>query len=80
MSPTPRARFRRSALVSAIALASLPAAVLAQQAEPTLLDAIQVSAERDEPASESTGSYSAGTTSTALKLNLGHRETPSRCQ
>ncbi len=76
MSPTPRARFRRSALVSAIALASLPAAVLAQQAEPTLLDAIQVSAERDEPASESTGSYSAGTTSTALKLNLGHRETP----
>lgn len=75
--PTSQAtRFRRKLLVSAIVGAALPAASLAQEQQPTVLDAIQVSADRDEPSSESTGSYTTKSTSTALKLDLSHRETP----
>ncbi|WP_166268767.1 TonB-dependent siderophore receptor [Marinobacter caseinilyticus] len=76
MPQPPIVHTHRKPLVYALVWASLPAATLAQEAQPTVLDAIQVSAERGEPASESTSSYTAASSRTALKLALSHRETP----
>lgn len=76
MPQSPTTGFRRKALASAILWASLPGFSVAQEQETTTLDAIQVSADRGAESSESTGSYKAGTTSTAMKMDLSHRETP----
>lgn len=76
MSRIPQPAFRRKALFSAIVCATLPAVVAAQDSEPTALEAISVTAERSQASSESTGSYTSGATTTSLKMELGHRETP----
>lgn len=76
MPQSPTTGFRRKALASAILWASLPGFAVAQEQETTTLDAIQVSADRGVESSESTGSYKAGTTRTAMKIDLSHRETP----
>ncbi|MEQ9546112.1 MAG: TonB-dependent siderophore receptor [Marinobacter sp.] len=76
MPQSPTTGFRRKALASAVLWASLPGFAVAQEQETTTLDAIQVSADRGVESSESTGSYKAGTTSTAMKMDLSHRETP----
>ncbi|NWO07815.1 MAG: TonB-dependent siderophore receptor [Alteromonadaceae bacterium] len=68
--------FRRKVLVSAIICASVPAMSWAQGSEPTKLQPLDVSAERETVASEFTQSYAAEGTSTSLKMDLGHRETP----
>lgn len=74
MSHRPMPVFRRSSLATAMVLATLPALSMAE--EVISLNAIDVSGERGEPSSESTGSYTVGSTSTATKLELSHRETP----
>ncbi|WP_375176524.1 TonB-dependent siderophore receptor [Marinobacter mobilis] len=66
--------FRRSRLASAIVLVTLP--VLSMAEEVISLDAIDVSGQLSEPSSESTGSYTVGSTRTATKLDLAPRETP----
>lgn len=76
MSRIPQPAFRRKALFSAIVCATLPAVVAAQDSEPTALEAISVTAERSQASSESTGSYTSGATTTSMKMELGHRETP----
>ncbi len=76
MPQYPYARFRRKALFSAMMCGSLPLAAFAQDTGPTVLDAMTVAAERGVASSESTGRYRAPTSSTALKLDLSHRETP----
>ncbi|WP_417529755.1 TonB-dependent siderophore receptor [Marinobacter lipolyticus] len=76
MPQSPTTGFRRKALASAILWASLPGFSVAQEQETTTLEAIQVSADRGVESSESTGSYKAGATSTAMKMALSHRETP----
>jgi outer membrane receptor for ferric coprogen and ferric-rhodotorulic acid len=47
-----------------------------QESDTLQLDTITVSGERNEPSSESTESYAPDATSTSLKLDLSHRETP----
>lgn len=76
MPQYPFVRFRRKALFSAMMCGSLPLAAFAQDTGPTVLDALTVAAERGVTSSESTGRYRAPTSSTALKLDLSHRETP----
>lgn len=66
--------FRRSTLATAIVLVTLPTLSVAE--EVISLDAIQVTGQRGEPASETTGSYTVGSTNTATKLDLAPRETP----
>ncbi|MDX1754564.1 MAG: TonB-dependent siderophore receptor [Marinobacter sp.] len=75
MSNVQTPAFRRCGLATAILLAMSPAAFAAEN-EARSLEAIEVNGERGEPASESTGSYTVGSTRTATKLNLTHRETP----
>jgi len=48
----------------------------AQDSEPTKLQTLDVSAERESIASEYTRSYAPEATTTSLKMDLGHRETP----
>ncbi|WP_417565838.1 TonB-dependent siderophore receptor [Marinobacter sp.] len=76
MSRIPEPLFRRKALCTAILFAVLPAVAPAQDAGPTTLEVLDVSAERGPVPSESTGSYTSGATTTSMKLELGHRETP----
>jgi outer membrane receptor for ferric coprogen and ferric-rhodotorulic acid len=76
MSRIPESRFRRKPLFTAVVCAALPAFASAQNSEPTTLDALTVSAERGQVSSESTGRYTSGGTTTSMKLDLGHRETP----
>lgn len=76
MSRTPDLMFRRKALFTAIACTILPGLAAAQQSDPTTLEALDVSAERSQVSSESTGSYTSGATTTSMKMELGHRETP----
>jgi len=76
MSRFPKPALRRNALATAICLASAPALAVAQTGEPATLDAIDVSAERGMASSESTGSYLSGATTTSMKMELTHRETP----
>lgn len=76
MSRIPEAIFRRKPLFIAIVYATLPAFAVAQESEPTTLKALSVSAERGQVASETTGSYTSGATTTSMKMELGHRETP----
>ncbi|SFM13704.1 TonB-dependent siderophore receptor [Marinobacter zhejiangensis] len=66
--------FRRSSLATAVLLATLPTLSVAEDV--IVLDAVEVSGQRGEPSSESTGSYTVGSTSTATKLDLTARETP----
>jgi outer membrane receptor for ferric coprogen and ferric-rhodotorulic acid len=68
--------FRRKALFTAIACTILPGIAFAQESEPTTLEALEVSADRSQVSSESTGSYTSGATTTSMKMELGHRETP----
>lgn len=75
MSRIPEPAFRRKALFTAIVCTTLPAFTSAQES-PTTLEALDVSAERGQVSSESTGSYISGTTTTSMKMELGHRETP----
>lgn len=75
MSRIPEPVFRRKALFIAIVCTTLPAFTSAQES-PTTLEALDVSAERGQVSSESTGSYTSGTTTTSMKMELGHRETP----
>lgn len=76
MSPNPEPLFRRKALFTAILCVTLPAVAAAQDSEPTILDVLDVSAERGPVSSEATGSYTSGATTTSMKMALGHRETP----
>ncbi|MDK8464742.1 TonB-dependent siderophore receptor [Marinobacter sp. SS13-12] len=76
MSRIPEPLFRRKALFTAIVCATLPAFASAQDNQPTTLQALDVSAERGQVSSESTGSYTSGATTTSMKMELGHRETP----
>lgn len=76
MSRTPDLMFRRKALFTAIACTILPGIAFAQESEPTTLEALEVSADRSQVSSESTGSYTSGATTTSMKMELGHRETP----
>ena len=76
MSRIPDPMFRRKALVTAIACTILPGIAFAQDSEPTTLEALDVSADRSQVSSESTGSYTSGATTTSMKMELGHRETP----
>ncbi|MGM0769171.1 MAG: TonB-dependent siderophore receptor [Pseudomonadota bacterium] len=76
MSRIPQPAFRRKALFSAIVCATLPTLAAAQDSAPTALEAISVTAERSQASSESTGSYTSGATTTSMKMELGHRETP----
>ncbi|KMQ75131.1 TonB-dependent siderophore receptor [Marinobacter subterrani] len=76
MSPNPEPLFRRKALFTAILCVTLPAVAAAQDSEPTILEVLDVSAERGPVSSEATGSYTGGATTTSMKMALGHRETP----
>ncbi|WP_404366960.1 TonB-dependent siderophore receptor [Marinobacter sp.] len=76
MSQVMPVRFRRKALISAIMCVSLPIQALAQESQPIELGAIEVSGERGEPASEATERYTTTSSSTSMKLDLSHRETP----
>ncbi|PXX90309.1 TonB-dependent siderophore receptor [Marinobacter vulgaris] len=76
MSRIPEPQFRRKALFTAIVCATLPAFAAAQENQATTLEALEVSAERGQVSSESTGSYTSGATTTSMKMELGHRETP----
>ncbi|MDL0430494.1 TonB-dependent siderophore receptor [Marinobacter sp. TBZ242] len=76
MSRTSVPTFRRNALFTAIVCATLPGFVAAQESGPTTLEALDVSADRSQVSSESTGSYTSGATTTSMKMELGHRETP----
>ncbi|NMT64213.1 TonB-dependent siderophore receptor [Marinobacter orientalis] len=76
MPRIPEPLFRRKALFTAIVCTTLPAFASAQENQPITLEALDVSAERGEVSSESTGSYTSGTTTTTMKMELGHRETP----
>lgn len=76
MSRIPVTLFRRKPLITAIACLSLPVSVFAQDGGPTTLEVLNVTADRGQRFSESTGSYTSGATSTSMKLELGHRETP----
>ncbi|WP_273203046.1 TonB-dependent siderophore receptor [Marinobacter subterrani] len=76
MSPNPEPLFRRKALFTAILCATLPAVAAAQDSGPTILEVLDVSAERGPVSSEATGSYTSGATTTSMKMALGHRETP----
>ena len=76
MSRIPEPLFPRKALYTAVLCATLPGVALAQDAGPTALDVLDVSAERGQVSSESTGSYTSGATTTSMKMELGHRETP----
>lgn len=76
MSRIPESLFRRKPLFVAIVGATLPVWAAAQDNPPKTLQALTVSAERGEASSESTGSYTSGSTSTSMKMELGHRETP----
>ncbi|WP_152207871.1 TonB-dependent siderophore receptor [Marinobacter changyiensis] len=76
MSRIPEPVFRRKTLFTAIVCATLPAFASAQENQATTLEALEVSAERGQVSSESTGSYTSGATTTSMKMELGHRETP----
>ena len=76
MSRIPDPMFRRKTLFTAIACSFLPGLAFAQESEPTTLEALNVSADREQVSSESTGSYTSGATTTSMKMELGHRETP----
>ncbi|MBZ2169458.1 TonB-dependent siderophore receptor [Marinobacter sp. F4216] len=76
MSRLLRPAFRRKALFSVISCAYLPALAAAQVSEPATLKVLEVSAQRTQTPSEFTGSYTPSATTTSLKMELSHRETP----
>ena len=71
MSRIPESLFRHRALFTATLCA-----ILAQDAGPATLEVLDVSAERGEVSSESTGSYTGGATTTTMKKGEGGK--PSR--
>ncbi|AXS84732.1 MULTISPECIES: hypothetical protein [Marinobacter] len=76
MSRIPESLFRHRALFTATLCAILPALASAQDAGPATLEVLDVSAERGEVSSESTGSYTGGATTTTMKKGEGGK--PSR--
>lgn len=76
MSRLPEPAFRRKALVSAMMCAAVPALAVAQENNPATLQVLEVSAERGQTPSEFTESYAPEATTTSLKMELSHRETP----
>lgn len=72
----PEPRFRKKNLLTAMLWATLPAVVAAQDQEPVSLDALNVTANRSQLSSESTGSYLSGSSTTSMKMELSHREVP----
>lgn len=76
MSGFSQPEFRRKALLSAVVCAATPAPVLAEGGSPTMLEVLEVSAERGQTPTEFTRSYAPEATTTSLKMALSHRETP----
>lgn len=76
MYRNPAPGFRRKALVTAMMYAALPGMAFAQEDEPTALDALEITANRGQEASEATESYISGSSTTSMKMELSHREVP----
>ncbi|WP_417548592.1 TonB-dependent siderophore receptor [Marinobacter segnicrescens] len=68
--------FRRKTLVTAMMCAALPGVAVAQENEPTALEALEITANRGQEASEATESYISGSSTTSMKMELSHREVP----
>ncbi|SES85017.1 outer-membrane receptor for ferric coprogen and ferric-rhodotorulic acid [Marinobacter segnicrescens] len=76
MYRNPQPSFRRKTLVTAMMCAALPGVAVAQEDEPTALEALEITANRGQEASEATESYISGSSTTSMKMELSHREVP----